>query len=522
MIKILLFFVIVLFFNVAMGQNLPPNPKYWLIFKDKGEAKAHSLVSPQALQNRQLLNLPLHQTTDIPLNIKYLQKLNDLGIQITQQSKWLNGVSVYLTDNQLFSLKNLGFIQEIIPVATHFLPQSPLTSKRVNFHSFPLQKNISPSFGGGWGEAFTHAGLSGKGVAIGIIDVGFAEADQAQKLKHIFANQQVIFTKDFVNPKNKKLFKAHTPHDWHGREVWQMIAGIEPETKQNIGFAPNAKFYLARTDHAVHENRSEEDNWVAAIEWLDSLGVRLVNTSLGYAEHFTNPQENYEPQQMNGKTALISRFAQIATQEKGMILVVSAGNEGDNPNWRVITAPADAPDVISVGASQGKARMKMYYSSVGPEFLDYVKPEITCHADLGTSFAAPVITGMLACLLEKKPQLQTTEIRQILLKSGHLYPFANNYMGFGVPQAEVALKLLDNPQANYSINKLINVEGKELIINELPLDVNWVVVYHKKNQKDVIQEQKLKPTLPITITRPACAQRTTLDLGKEVWEIVWE
>jgi hypothetical protein len=367
-----------------------------------------------------------------------------------------------------------------------------------------------------------NAGLSGKDVAIGIVDVGFAEADQAPKLKHIFANQQVILTKDFVNPKNKKLFKAHTPHDWHGREVWQMIAGIEPQTKQNIGFAPKAKFYLARTDHAIHENRSEEDNWVAAIEWLDSLGVRLVNTSLGYAEHFTNPQENYQPQQMDGKTTLISRFAQIATQEKGMILVVSAGNEGDNPNWRVITAPADAPDVIAVGANQAKARMKMYYSSVGPEFLDYVKPEITCHADLGTSFAAPVITGMLACLLEKKPQLQTQEIRQILLQSGHLYPFGNNYVGFGVPQAELALQLLDNLPVNFSKNKLISIKGKELIINELPQNLNWVVVYHKKNQKDVIQEQKIKPVLPLTITRPACAQRTTLDLGKEVWEIVWK
>ncbi|MCU0443628.1 MAG: S8 family serine peptidase [Microscillaceae bacterium] len=508
--------VLISFFNVGFGQNAHSQQKYWLVFKDKNPATQANYVSEQTLLNRQLLHLPLHQTTDIPLNINYLQKIKNLGIAIYNQSKWLNAVSAYLTDNQLIEVKKLDFIQEIIAT-----PTPPPSGGRVFQSLWALPQN-STSSNSNWGEIFSQAGLSGKDVAIGIIDVGFAEADQAEKLSHLFVNQQVIQTKDFVNPKNKKLFKAHTPQDWHGREVWQMIAGIDPQTQQTIGFAPNAKFYLARTDHAIHENRHEEANWIAAIEWLDSLGVRLVNTSLGYAEHFNNPAENYQPQAMNGKTTLISRFAQIASQEKGMILVVSAGNEGDNPNWQVITAPADAPDVIAVGASQSKVRMKMRYSSVGPEFLDYIKPEITCHADMGTSFAAPVITGMLACLLEKKPQLQTAEIRQILLKSGHLYPFANNYLGFGVPRAETALQLLANPQTDLSPNKLIKLKSQELIINELPQDLAWVVVYHKKNQKDVILEQKLKPTLPMRITRPCQAHQTTIDLGKEVWEIVWK
>ena len=125
------------------------------------------------------------------------------------------------------------------------------------------------------------------------------------------------------------------------------------------------------------------------MEWIDSLGVRVINTSLGYAKGFSNPAENYEPTQMDGHTSVISKAAQIATEKKGILLVVSAGNEGDDTNWMLISTPADAEGVLAVGATNQKLWNKIGYSSIGPEFLPYLKPNVSCFSLYGTSLAAP-------------------------------------------------------------------------------------------------------------------------------------
>lgn len=522
--NMLLFLVAVLLINPLWGQSPDKTAKYWIVFKDKGiDNQIVNLVSSQTLKNRQLLALPTYQNSDLPLAENYIEDIKSLNISILHKSKWLNAVSAYLTENQVAEVKNLSFVSELIFIGANYTKSSsysPLSQAKQAIKNVKTLPNNA--FDQMQGDCFRQAGLTGRDVMIGIVDVGFAEADKSEKLSHIFKNNQVLGGQDFIQPKNKKLFKSFTSQDWHGREVWQMIAGIDPKNQQNIGFAPNARFYLARTDHGTLETRSEEDNWVAAIEWLDSLGVRLVNTSLGYAHHFTNPKENYHPFQMNGQTTLISKFTRIATLEKGMILVVSAGNEGDNPTWQVVTAPADSPYVIAVGASQSKCRAKMYYSSIGPDFLNYVKPDLSCYADMGTSFAAPMITGMIACLLEKKPQLSPQEIKTILSKSAHLAQSPNNYIGYGVPQAQFVLKLLNNLEAKIPTIETVEVEENEYTISVSYKEMDWIVVFHKKGDFTVLSQEKIKASPHLLIRKIPDCTHSTIDLGEKIVEVVWK
>jgi hypothetical protein len=468
------------------------------------------------------------QATDAPLNPVYLQALKQSAIELQIESKWLNAVSAYLTDNQVETLATLPFIKKIEPIQSNLIPThkpQPLSFGERGNQTSQVSKTCE-AFGDSWrglkSEALTQAGLTGKAINIGIIDAGFAEADQHSNLAHLFQNKQIKACKDYINPKNKAFFKAKTQQDWHGREVWAMIAGKNDKSYGLSGFAPNANFYLARTDNGNAESRTEEDYWIAAIEWMDSLGVRLVNTSLGYAYHFDKASENYKPTQMDGKSTRISQIAQIATQEKGMILVVSAGNEGDKADWQVITAPADAEGVITVGATQSKNRAKIFYSSIGCDFLPYTKPDVTCPAGMGTSFAAPVITGMIACLLEHQPNLSPAKVHTILKQSAHLYPFGNNYIGYGIPQADLALRLLAPRKPAWFGVTEIHTDNDSYTFEALNPNTS-IVIFHKKNERVVLSQEIIQPDSTILKLEKKCAiTRSTVDLGNKVYEVIWE
>jgi hypothetical protein len=294
------------------------------------------------------------------------------------------------------------------------------------------------------------------------------------------------------------------------------------------------------------------------MEWMDSLGVRLINTSLGYSINMDDPKDNYKKEEMNGKTAKISKAAQIATDEKGIFLVVSAGNEGGNSSWGIISAPADAEGVLSVGATKDKSWEKIGYSSVGPEFLPYLKPNVSCFSLYGTSFSAPAITGFVACLMEKDSTVNNKELKKIVEKSGHLYPYGNNYVGYGVPQAEKALKLIEDK--NYEFGNFVekNIAGRKTSFKvERDLNADAVIyykknksvvlyqytmnikngnngleklsvadkssVFHKKDKTNVIQQKTINvKNGKFKVRRFPGAERTTISIGLEVIEIIWQ
>jgi subtilisin family serine protease len=489
-------------------------PKYWISLKDK-DAQATPSVSSQTIHNRQLRGLVAFDETDLPIQSAYLQILQQNKITVLNQSRWLNAVSAALTPAQVRQVRALPFVKSVslldgnVHICRTDKPNKPMLA--------PVMAQIEA-------DEFRKIGLNGSGITVGVIDAGFFEAPTNNALRPLFQREAILGKRDYVNP-------AHTPQffevsesfsDFHGTEVMTCIAGNDLSDGVQSGLATDSKFYLARTDHGGREWRGEEDNWIAAMEWMDSLGVRVINTSLGYAKGFSNPAENYEVEQMDGKTSLISQAAQMAVDKKGILLIVSAGNEGDDPNWRIISTPADAEGVVSVGATNQKLWNRIGYSSIGPEFLPYLKPNVSCFSLYGTSLSAPVITGFAACLMQANPQLTNKEIRSILEKSAHLYPYGNNYVGYGVPLASRALALLQNGDKRVDNAKEIRADKNTLML-KVGEGSELISVFRKKNATHVITQEAIRSRDgQLTLKRRDNEKQTTVDLKTEVIEVIWE
>ncbi len=517
MTRIALFFLNFLFISFFSVETFAQQNKYWVMFTDK-DLTQEVAISEKCKENRRNLGIAEIQISDIPVNRNYIKVLQKLAIQPINKSKWLNAVSANLTNNQIAELRKLAFVKELVLIKSN-LVLSKIASNTSN-NTDDLRVDFAMKQVGI--EHFLDAGLTGRGVSVGVIDAGFYGACDTQTLTHLFEKKQILATKDYVNPKKINFFgEQETASDFHGTEVMNAITGRNFKENYQVGLATNANFYLARTDSGNREFRGEEDNWVAAMEWMDSLGVRLINTSLGYAKGFSNPKESYAPEQMDGKTSVIARAAKIAVDEKGIVLVVSAGNEGDDSSWKIVSTPADVDGVIAIGATN-ELGMKMGYSSIGPEFLSYMKPSISCFSLFGTSLAAPVITGFVACLMQANPNLTNKEVREILEKSSHLYPYGNNFIGYGVPSAKKALAFASKKYVE-NLTRIIEVaEGEKQI--EIPMPVGEVaVVFQKKNATIVVSQESMKAKYNfIALKRNAAVKQTTVVLKDEVIEIFWK
>jgi subtilisin family serine protease len=292
-------------------------------------------------------------------------------------------------------------------------------------------------------------GVTGQGVLIAIFDSGFRGADTLSAFRHVFNQGRVVsgLTFNMVHGGNH-VFE----YDDHGTAVWSVIGARMPQVY--TGAAPDALFMLAITEDVQTEYRIEEYNWVVAAERADSAGVEVINTSLGY-NTFDDPAMNYQPSAMNGETAVISQAAAMAA-EKGMVVVVSAGNEGASP-WQIITAPADAKPVLAVG-NVNSSGIKSATSSIGPTADGRIKPDVaalgtavavyrangTLGTLSGTSLAAPLTTALAAGLLQLFPNLKAQEITLAVRMGASQSGNPDNNIGYGLISYLGAKKFLEN------------------------------------------------------------------------------
>jgi len=282
--------------------------------------------------------------------------------------------------------------------------------------------------------------------------------------------------------------------------------------------ARDAEYFLARTDEDPREYRGEEDYWIAAVEWMYSEGVRVINSSLGYADGHDNASEDYLPEEADGRSAALTRFADIAVFEKGLVIIMSAGNSG-NEDFEVVNIPADAPGVIAVGATNLNFWTKQGYSSIGRHTLPNIKPDLACYSSSGTSFSAPVITGLAACLLEADTSLTNIKLASILKASSNLRSFPNNYLGYGVPNAQLALDLLEGKTAEHN-DDIIFADSDTVTISHR---ANDPVLFHKLNAWEVDQQDYRIGTGPEWIIRRPGKEisHTTFAFADGAIEIIW-
>lgn len=461
------------------------------------------------------------------INPAYLDFLSDYEIEPIKTSLWLNAISALIDLEKLDKIAEHEIVLNVQPVEElYFQSLKPSLASDGLFNERALEA-LGLKY-------FETAGLSGEGVKIGVLDAGFMNYESSSISDVSIGGMNNFInsgntdldspaTYDFIDERPEKLrdmlkwIKGKIYHS-HGTQAAENIAG-DSEIGRG-GLSPNATLYLGRSEEGMREYKAEEDHWIAGLEWLHENGVRLVNTSLGYSKKRENRANNYKPSDMNG-SSMIARAAQKAVEEKDMILVISAGNEGKKMFWRVISTPADARDVISVGATKPHSFLKEDYSSIGPDFIDYVKPDVSAISPTGTSFSAPLITGFIGCMLEKKPDLSASEVKSLLQRSSQLFPFKNNYVGYGLPQADKMLALLDEAEIEVHESREVTVKGSKYI---LPQEKNkFITLFHKKDAYYVKHQERIEAIGgEFIIKKKKGAKRTTVLHGRKVIEIYWD
>lgn len=504
---------------VAAGlQSAAAQDRYWIHLADKVRPPQDAaLVSPTTLANRQMLGLSLVQPSDWPVSADYIRQVAATGAQVRVASKWLNALSVVANAAQREQIAKLPFVVDLVRVASYPVARQstdPEPTRAEGSLAIPLVQIGA--------ETMQQAGLDGQGVKVGVIDAGFYRADRDYLLKLIFEDERVKGTRDLFSPEKPAdaFYDIAAKNSTHGTTVMRMIGGNSEAYRS--GMATKATYYLARTDDDATEYRIEEDYWIAAMEWMDSLGVRLINTSLGYSTGHTDPAQDYTTEQMDGKTTKITQAVNMATTEKGIIIVVSAGNEGNERNWGIVSAPADAKMAIAVGATDAHG-LRMGYSSKGPEALPHLKPDVACYSTTGTSFSAPVITGLVACMLQKQPDLTPQQVMDILHQASSIYQAPNNYIGYGVPSCQKILKIMGVTPIAYDFKKIkkggkkVNLRFKE----KKPTDTKYIAVFHKKDQRNVVDQTRFTFRKKLKIKPRKGITHTTVVAGAQVYEIQW-
>ncbi len=416
----------------------------------------YSLQSPQEFLSQKAIDRRKRQglsvdSTDLPLPPAYLNRISSTaGVEVLCVSKWNKTVLVRVKDpSKIKPLVALPFVVKSQKVFTS--PDSIKKSDRSLYHE-DLEKwdgDIDDEYGMSAqnidlinGRMLHRWGFRGKGMTIAVFDGGFMNVDRIPAMHGI----RIAGTRDFVAFKSHSIYEEHD----HGTKVLSTMAVNQPGVF--VGTAPDATYWLIRAEDTSTESLAEEDYWAASAEFADSVGVDIISSSLGFQD-FDDKTTDHQYSELDGRHALISRTASLLAS-KGIVHVNSAGNEGMG-TWKKINFPADASDILAVGAVNPK-RKNATFSSVGPSEDGRVKPDImalgspasvisgrgAANSDMGTSFAAPTISGMVACLWQSVPKATAFEVMDAIRRSGDNYSTPNNVFGYGIPDFEKAYHIL--------------------------------------------------------------------------------
>lgn len=449
-----------------------------------------SILTQKAINRKNAHNVTI-DVRDVPVNENYITQLkNAAGITVMAKSKWFNAVHVRGSQVDIEALSSLSFVASI-----DFADKSLNTNKRINKQKAKSKfESVSTVFNYGNalnqitmfnGDKLHLANYTGNGMTVAVLDAGFPNVDNMTSFERLRNANNLLGNYDFVN-RDVDVYTNTTSN--HGTLVLSNLAGyIE---NQFVGTAPDASYYLFITEDAPNENPVEESYWVEAAERADSLGVDVINTSLGYTT-FDNPNYNYTTTDMNGNTTFITKGANIAF-EKGMLLVNSAGNSG-NDSWQIVGAPADAPGVFSVGAvnatgdyvffsSKGNATQPSHKpDAVAQGLASYVITENDAIATAnGTSFSSPILAGGIVCLWQALPGKTNAEIMQLVRESSSKYSTPDYLLGYGIPNLETALNLSLSSSSNQYVNEKILLfpnPVKDRIFIKLPTEHDMGTLY---------------------------------------------
>jgi subtilisin family serine protease len=495
--------------------------RYAVFFKFKPQ-KEYSLGSPskflteKAIQRRLREKFPL-DSLDLPVTASYIQGISLLSQELLYVSKWLNAAIVVTDAEGKKKMEGLPFVQKVDWVAKGFIyrtgnrnstevPASPskkwaLEESYRQAAAYDFQNELLGI------PAMHQAGFTGKGITVAVFDSGFPGLDKSIAFSHVFTNSQVLGQLNVVRPWIKDVFRDNE----HGTQVASLILANQASTL--VAGAHQANVIFAITEDVATEYPIEELNWVRAAEYADSLGVDIINSSLGYLD-FDEPSLTYTKSQLDGKTTYVTRGATLAAK-RGILVVNSVGNYGSAGSSSLV-APADADGILAVGAVNSSSTVSAF-SSRGPTADGRIKPELVAFgqnpvlirgsgqvgAASGTSFSAPQIAALAAGLWQAKPEWTKDELLTNLLKSGSQYAAPDQNLGYGIPnfrsaiygtllglneEVELGSNIYPNPLRTESLSIRF---GKELRMTLQILDSSGRKVVERVGERSAVKDPYL-------------------------------
>ena len=459
-----LLFLLSLIFFLGCGNSYAQFSRYIIQLKDKSgnpflTTNPAQFLTLRSVNRRIRYNIAVDES-DLPITPAYLDSIRLSGnVTIINVSKWLNQVCIQSTDAAaLIKINSFVFVKGTSPIAARVGNIISPINKQLDPPGQPLPimttgKPQSPTDFYNYGESFPQVhlhngeflhnhGFRGEGMQLAIMDAGFYHYQTLPTFDSVRKNQQILGTWDFV------ANETSVNEDFaHGMNCFSTIAANIPGTF--VGTAPATSFYLFRTEDVSSEYPVEEQNFAAAAERADSLGVDVFSVSLGYTT-FSNNLFNYTYSDMNGNTTISAKAADFAAK-KGIFVTVAAGNEGSN-SWHYITTPADADSVLTVGAVALNKQVALF-SSFGPSSDGQIKPAVAAVGSgavianqntgfpsfgNGTSYSCPIMAGIATCLWQAFPEVNNMGIIDALQKSADRFTIPDDRTGFGIPDVKKA------------------------------------------------------------------------------------
>jgi len=451
----LIWFLLVLAVSL-FGQN--PTPNCYRIYLSNKNNSPYSIGNPsaflsqRAIDKRTRFSIPITEQ-DLPVNPQYKQQILALHpqMQLIAVSKWMNTIAVYCPNSAIVpQIENLPFVDSVVAtgstalnaISTPSIPENPVPMVQ----NVPLSTKDGIDYGNGYGQIAIHngqrlhaEGFHGEGMLIAVIDGGFLGIESNPFYPKLVIEGRLVGRYSLRPNFADTSFVNGTRH---GARVTSIMAA--DENGQFVGTAPKASYALIHSECNETEQPFEEDILANSLELADSLGADVINGSIAYYLFDAFPQGNHTYADMNGQTCIASRCANLLG-EKGIVTCISAGNYG-NEDWYYISSPADANNILAVGACDYDSVIANF-SSHGYSSDGRVKPDITSlgvstylyysdnsvEQSNGTSYSCPVVSGLCACLWQAMPQFTATEIMQFIRESSHLYHNPNPNFGYGIP-----------------------------------------------------------------------------------------
>jgi subtilisin family serine protease len=468
--------------------------RYIVQFTDK-KGTSYSLLAPQAYLSAKSIARRTSQhiaidSTDLPVNPAYLDSIRNVpNVIVLNNSKWLNQALIKIIDTNLRAgtlarINAFPFVKRSADIAarksargnnlTNGLAEGPIQQPVLEHHISAPAGIAALEYGSMYNQIHIHdadylhkLGFTGRGMTIAVLDAGFFGYLTNPVFDSVRLQGRVLGTWDYVD-NNASVNEDAV----HGANVFSLMASNRPGVL--VGSAPHASYWLFKTEDSNSEYPVEEQFWTVAAEFADSAGVDMISTSLGYA-NFDNSIFNYSYAQRNGKTAMITIAADMAAR-KGILVVVAGGNSGGgSTDLKYVGCPADAENAFTIGSIDINGNIAGT-SSWGPNGAGLLKPNVVSVGanavvanpsgnpvtGSGTSYACPLMAGMVACLWQVFPELTNMQIMDAVQKSAHKYASPDYRFGYGIPNFKKGVALLTKQYASASTS-----------FNNCAIAINW-------------------------------------------------